>query len=93
MEDDKFFDYSISLPNNQWYLYSNAKLRETLSKPRFTKFHIATSRNEPRLLIVSTDVADGATVTFDSYSKESEYGRIDKRSDKYLGRTISIGTI
>ena len=87
-EDDKFFDHSISLPNNQWYLYSNAKLRETLSEPRFTKFPIATNRNEPRLLIISTDVADGATVTFDIYSTKSEYGRIDKRTGKYLGRMI-----
>lgn len=88
VEDDKFFDYSISLPNNQWYLYSNEELRKTISDPRFAKFPIATTSEEPRLLIVSTDVADGATVTFDSYSQESEYGRIDKRSGKYLGRTI-----
>ena len=88
-EDDKFFDYSISLPNNQWYLYSNEELKETISDPRFAKFPIATTMEEPRLLIVSTDIADGATVTFDSYSKHSEYGRIDKRSGKYLKRTVT----
>lgn len=88
VDDDKFFDHSISLPNNQWYLYSNEELRKTISSPRFVKFPIATSRGEPRLLMVSTDVGDGATVTFDSYSQESEYGRIDKRSGKYLGRKI-----
>ena len=87
-EDDKFFDYSISLPNNQWYLYSNVELRKTLSDPRFAKFPVATSSSEPRLLIVSTDIADGATIIFDSYSRESKYGRIDNRSGEYLERKI-----
>jgi NTE family protein len=89
MEDDKFFDYSISLPNNQWYLYSNEELKNTISKSRFANFPIATNIEEPRLLIVSTDIGDGATVIFDSYSQESKYGRIDKRSGKYLEHTIS----
>lgn len=89
VNDERYFDYSISLPNNQWYLYSNEELRETINNPRFAKFPIKTSRNEPRLLIVSTDVADGATVTFDSYSQESKYGRIDKKTGTYLEHPIS----
>ena len=89
VNDERYFDYSISLPNNQWYLYSNEELRETINNPRFAKFPIKTSRNEPRLLIVSTDVGDGATVTFDSYSPKSEYGRIDKRFGKYISHKIS----
>jgi predicted acylesterase/phospholipase RssA len=40
------------------------------------------------LLVVSVDVADGATVTFDSYSKESEYGRFNKDSYKFSKRVI-----
>ncbi|HYG00402.1 MAG TPA: patatin-like phospholipase family protein [Candidatus Saccharimonadales bacterium] len=87
-EDDKFFDYSISLPNNQWYLYDNEQLEKTISDSRFAKFPIKTTKKQPRLLIVSTDVEDGATVTFDSHSQESEYGRINKRTGVYRGRTI-----
>lgn len=78
VDDDKFFDHSISLPNNQWYLYSNEELKRTISDSRFAKFPIATSREEPRLLLVSTDVGDGATVTFDSYSQESEMDELTK---------------
>ncbi len=43
----------------------------------------------PRLLVVSVDVADGATVTFDSYSKESKYGRLNKGSNKFSKRVIT----
>ena len=82
------FHYSISLPNNQWYLYDNEELEKTISDLRFAKFPIATTMEEPRLLIVSTDVGDGATVTFDSYSSKSEYGHIDKKTDRHRGRTI-----
>jgi len=85
--DEKFFDNGISLPNNLWIRYSNDRLRESIDK--YAKFPIATSNGEPRLLVVSADVADGATVTFDSYSKESEYGRFNKRSYKYSGRVIT----
>jgi hypothetical protein len=56
--DERFFDYSTSLPNNQWYRYSNKELRETISDPRFAKFPIATSIKDPRLLIVSTGISD-----------------------------------
>lgn len=86
--DDKFFDNSLSWPNNLWYRYSNGELRKNITDGRFMKFPIATDIDEPRLLIVSTDIGDGATITFDSYSQESEYGRIDKRSGKYLKRSI-----
>jgi NTE family protein len=85
--DEKFFDFGVSLPNNLWIRYSNDRLRESIDK--YAKFPIATSNGEPRLLVVSADVADGATVTFDSYSKESEYGRFNKRSYKYSGRVIT----
>jgi NTE family protein len=79
--DEKFFDFGVSLPNNLWIRYSNDRLRESINK--HAKFPIATSNGEPRLLVVSVDVANGATVTFDSYSKESKYGRRNKGSYKY----------
>ncbi len=75
--DDKFLD-----AQNMWYRYDNYPLKTTIEK--FAKFPIATSHDEnsqqPRLLLVSVDVQDGATVTFDSYLNEdnqrkSEYGK------------------
>ena len=66
--DDRFFDNFGSL-NDTWYPYSNEPLEETLET--FAQFPIATSfnRNQPRLLLVSVDVQEGAVVTFDSYPK------------------------
>ena len=48
--------------------YSNEPLRRSLE--RFAKFPIATAQeeNQPRLLLVAVDVADGIPVTFDSLS-------------------------
>ena len=86
--DQKFFDNGVSFPNNLWYRYKNDRLRESIGDRRFTKFPISTHRGEPRLLVVSTDIGHGSTVTFDSYSQESKYGRIDKRSGKYIERQI-----
>ena len=69
-----------------WYRFSNEPLKKSLE--RFAKFPIATSyeENQPRLLLVAVDVADGAPVVFDSYAKEdgsrkSEYGRYIKQED------------
>ena len=76
MPDNKFFD----LYYNTWYRFSNKPLKRSLEK--FVKFPIATSyeENQPRLILVSVDVADGLPITFDSYAKEdgsrkTEYGR------------------
>jgi len=69
--DDRFFDNFGPL-NNTWYLYSNQPLRESLES--FGKFPIATSfdQSQPRLLLVSVDVQEGAVVTFDSYPKDDQ---------------------
>jgi predicted acylesterase/phospholipase RssA len=79
MHDRRFF-------GNIWYRFSNEPLRKSLE--RFVKFPIATSYedNQPRLLLVAVDVADGAPVVFDSYAKEdgsrkSEYGRYITQED------------
>jgi NTE family protein len=80
--DQKFFDYS----SNTWYRYSNEPLKDTIQGKRgtedFAKFPIATrvDDNEPRLIVISVDVQEGATVAFDSYPdkdgfRKSEYGR------------------
>jgi NTE family protein len=76
--DQKFFD-----AYNTWYRYSNEPLKRSLE--RFAKFPIATRQedNQPRLLLVAVDVAEGKPVIFDSYpnkdgSRRSEYGRYIK---------------
>ena len=83
--DNKFYD-----PDNTWYRYSNEPLRQSLE--RFAKFPIATTQeeNQPRLILVAVDVAEGIPVTFDSYPKEdgsrkAEYGRFISHNDKESG--------
>jgi len=73
-DDDRFYD-----SQNKWLTYNNEPLRKSIE--RFARLPIATSfeRGEPRLLVVSTDAAEGTTVTFDSYEnkqgrRETEYG-------------------
>jgi NTE family protein len=80
--DNRFFDFLT----NTWYRFSNKPLRKSLE--RFAKFPIATAfeENQPRLILVTVDVVDGAPVTFDSYAKEdssrrTEYGRYLKQHD------------
>ena len=82
---NKFLDYT-----NTWYRFSNKPLKKALEK--FAKFPIATRHedNQPRLLLVSVDVADGVAVTFDSYPKEdgvrkSEYGKYITQGEKEIG--------
>jgi len=81
--DNRFFDSY----NNTWYKYSNEPLRQSLE--RFAKFPIATTQeeNQPRLILVAVDVAEGTPVTFDSYPKEdgsrkTEYGRLINHNNK-----------
>jgi predicted acylesterase/phospholipase RssA len=83
-DDTKFCD-----SQNKWLAYNNEPLRKSIEK--FARFPISTSfeRGEPRLLVVSTDAAEGTTVTFDSYEKEqgireTEYG------DSLHGKSIVI---
>ena len=84
--DNKFFDFLW----NTWYRFDNEPLRKSLE--RFAKFPIATAfeENQPRLILVAVDVADGVPVTFDSYAKEdgsrkTEYGRYLKQDGKEIG--------
>jgi NTE family protein len=84
--DKKFFDFLW----NTWYRFSNEPLRKSLKK--FARFPIASAHeeNQPRLILVSVDVADGVPVTFDSYAKQdgsrkTEYGRYVKQDGKEIG--------
>jgi NTE family protein len=83
--DQKFFD-----PYNTWYRYSNDPLKRSLE--RFANFPIATRQedNQPRLLLVTVDVAEGKPVIFDSYPDEngsrcSEYGKYIRKKGKDIG--------
>jgi predicted acylesterase/phospholipase RssA len=66
--DSKFFDQ-----DNTWFVYNSKPLQETIewySKDENNeKLRIATSwdNREPRLLVISVDVAKGKAVAFDSY--------------------------
>jgi NTE family protein len=84
-QDSKFYD-----SDNTWYRYSNEPLKRSLE--RFAKFPLATAKedNQPRLILVAVDVADGIPVTFDSYpqgdgSRKTEYGRFISGNDKEIG--------
>ena len=88
--DTRFFD---SL--NIWYRFDPEPLKRSLE--RFAKFPIATSFDEkssllqPRLILMSVDVAEGVAVAFDSYetedgSRKSEYGKFITQNGKVVGR-------
>ena len=88
--DTKFFD-----PLNTWFRFDSEPLKRSLE--RFAKFPIKTSFDEksssltqPRLILMSVDVAEGAAVTFDSYerqdgSRKSEYGKYIIQNGKNVG--------
>jgi NTE family protein len=77
-EDEKFFDQQ-----NKRILYNKQPLQKSIEK--FVKFPIATTyeKGEPRLLIVSVDATEGATVTFDSYEKGKDLNGKDIRNTVY----------
>src|SRR5215207_8099293 len=81
-EDEKFFDQE-----NKRILYNKQPLQKSIEK--FVKFPIATNydKGEPRLLVVSTDVAEGTTVTFDSYEKGKDLN--GKEIRKIVYREVS----
>jgi NTE family protein len=93
IKDDRFFDTlqlhtqdPSSCFNNDWLLHSSKPLRESIEK--YARFPILTDfkNNQPRLLVCSVDVAEGVTVTFDSYpkadgSRKSEYGNYNNESE------------
>ncbi len=86
LPDNRFFDSY----NNTWYRFNNQPLKQSLE--RFAKFPIATDHeaNQPRLILVAVDIADGVPVTFDSYPKEdgsrkTHYGRFITQDNKKIG--------
>jgi predicted acylesterase/phospholipase RssA len=89
---NKFFDYT---PLALWHQYSNDPLRSSIEK--FAKKlrngqKIKTSiekNNEPRLLLVSVDIENAETTTFDSYKKKDE----DKEGGISLKHVIASAAV
>jgi NTE family protein len=85
--DSKFAD-----SDNTWFVYDSSPLQNTIelySKDENNKkLSIATSwhNREPRLLVISVDVAEGKTVAFDSYHAKAE----DPQNSLYEGDGITI---
>lgn len=81
-EDEKFFDQQ-----NKRIQYNKQPLQKSIEK--FVKFPIATTyeKGEPRLLVVSVDATEGATVTFDSYEKGKDLNGKDIRKTVYYGQS------
>lgn len=87
--DTKYFDFQ-----NIWFHFDSEPLKRSLE--RFAKFPIATtfdeksSLSQPRLILMSVDVAEGAAVAFDSYvtedgTRKSEYGKYITQDGKEVG--------
>jgi NTE family protein len=71
-------DYKFGDLENTWFVNDSAPLQNTIERyskqENSKKLRIATSwdRKEPRLLVISVDIAEGKTITFDSYHRKSE---------------------
>jgi predicted acylesterase/phospholipase RssA len=78
INDERFYDNYF----NKWYRSDYSPLKESIGK--YADFPIATNfdKRQPRLLVISVDVLDAATVTFDSYRKP-KYGRRESRYRNY----------
>lgn len=91
--DTKFGDQK----DNLWFYHKSDPLEDTIVKYSIgqnqsnKKLKIATSieKGQPRLLVISVDVAKGKTETFDSYHKESE----DPNNPLYEDDGITINHI
>jgi NTE family protein len=87
--DSKFAD-----PDNTWLVHDSNPLQSTIERyskdENNEKLRIATSwdKREPRLLVISVDVAEGKTVTFDSYHKKAEEDPENPLYDEGDGITI-----
>jgi NTE family protein len=86
IEDKKFFD-----KNNKWYLYDNKRLKESIKQ--YVKSTILTdyNKNEPRLLVFAVDVAEGKTVTFDSYPNSITEKNINEQESGKKSNHIKNG--
>jgi NTE family protein len=80
-------DYKFSDPAVKWLVLNDAPLKEQI-KIFGGGFPIATSfeNAQPRLLITAVDIAEGITVTFDSYKKSDGTRKTVYYSGRKYGR-------
>ena len=85
-------DYKFADHDNTWFVNDSTPLQNMIQRyskeKNNEKLRIATSwdRREPRLLVISVDVAEGKTVAFDSYHKKAK----DSENPLYDDNGISI---
>jgi NTE family protein len=85
-------DSQFADPDNTWFIHDSNPLQKTIERyskdENNEKLRIATSwdKREPRLLVISVDVAEGKTVAFDSYHTKAE----DSENSLYEGDGITI---
>jgi NTE family protein len=85
-------DLKFTDPDNTWFVYNSSPLQETIERyskdEKDEKLRIATSwdKREPRLLVISVDIAEGKTIVFDSYHTEAE----NRKNSLYEGDGITI---
>src|SRR5918998_4898162 len=89
--DSKFADQ-----DNTWFVHDSSPLQNTIERyskdeNNKEKLRIATSwdKREPRLLVISVDVAEGKTVAFDSYYL-TRAEKEDPENSLYEGDGITI---
>ncbi len=94
------YKYADSDPLYKWYLHDIDPLQNTIegySKDKDNeKLRIATSwsRREPRLLVISVDVSEGKTVTFDSYhTKDDSENSVYESDGITIDHVMASGTI
>ena len=83
--DARFYD-----DNNKWFIHSNDQLKNTIQNT-YAKFPILTSfdKKQPRLLVFSVDVAEGRTVTFDSYKNANSPERSQRIQQKSARKDVN----
>jgi NTE family protein len=85
-------DYKFADHDNTWFVNDSTPLQNMIQRyskeKNNEKLRIATSwdRREPRLLVISVDVAEGKTVAFDSYHKKAK----DSENPLYDDNGMSI---
>jgi hypothetical protein len=99
--DSRLFDNS----SNKWFIHSSERLEESICNsadlPIATTFLDTNGERQPRFLVFSVDVAEGISVTFDSYpqpdgSRRSQYGNdivINYNEGITIDQVMASGTL
>jgi NTE family protein len=93
-------DFKFKDPDNTWFVHDIDPLQHTIEgyskDDDDKKLRIATncSKREPRLLVISVDVSEGKTVTFDSYHTKDDSENVVYEGDGItIDHVMASGTI